>query len=219
MSALVALNPALLVVVKTSLEMLQVAILMVLIKQLLAQLQTDCNSPHGIIIMQDPQGYVVSQQQSMSMFVVTGTFIEPLVFPSISLQLRQAPNSSKLISSMHALCNGDAFVEPGVMLTSCFSKELQPDAVAFEEEICLRWLHPVGEFGAEERSSVAKRMVFGTFFDTVPVLKKSKCRPVDCERRVNSSLTLTFDELSAAFHRSDIDKRDVSLFDVFDWPM
>ena len=106
--------------------------------------------------MQDPQRYTVSDGRLMSTFAVTGSFIEPLVFPPISLELRHAPNAPKMESSMHAFCNGDVFVESGVLLTSCFSKELQPDANAFEEEFCLRWLHPVGEFGAEERGSVAK---------------------------------------------------------------
>jgi hypothetical protein len=165
--SVVALNPAFLALVQTSLDMLQVLILSVLVKQLLAQAQTDCNSPTGIIIMQDPQGYDVSLGRSMSIFVVTGSIIEPLVFPPISLQLRQAQNSSKMRPSMHAFCNGDVFVEPGVLLTSCFSKEMQPDADAFEEEICLRWLHPVGGFGAEERRSVAKVPSYCLYHQTI----------------------------------------------------
>jgi hypothetical protein len=203
--------------------------LAVLCSRFVANAQLDSISPllFEVVINAPPQAHAISDGEARHVFAVTGSLTEPLIFPPIGLAL-QAPNLSRHSVQMgeSSFANVSIILEPGVLLTSCFFKGLNAASDSFEEGFCLRWLHPVGVYDSHVRRRIAQvkdefqfnhsvvefafshahqttlqRMIFGTFFDMVPVLKSSKCLPVDCPRRMTHPLELDFDELSAAFHR------------------
>ena len=99
-----------------------------------------------------PQAYAISDGELRPVYAVTGSLTEPLVFPAITLTLK-VPNISNYSaqSSFSTL-----FVEPGVLLTSCFFKGPDVEADSFEEGFCLRWLHPVGIHDSASRRRIAK---------------------------------------------------------------
>jgi len=181
-----------------------------------------------VVFKQLPQADAISDRELRPVYAVTGSLTEPLIFPPITLILK-APNLSKKNSIDPGESSFSTLVvEPGVLLTSCFFKGTDGEADSFEEGFCLRWLHPVGVFDFVSRRRIAKvkaqfqfqsnicgcknlfshahpttlqRMTVGTFFDQVPVQRRSTCLPIPCPRRIMHALALDFDELSAAFHR------------------
>ena len=177
-------------------------------------------------LKQLPQANAISDGELRHVYAVTGSLTEPLIFPPITLTFK-APNLSNYSVDPGESSFSTLVVEPGVLLTSCFFKGPDVEADSFEEGFCLRWLHPVGVYDSVSRSRIAKvqaqfqiksfwaqksifshthpktlqRMIVGTFFDQVPVLRRSTCLPIHCPRRIMHALALDFDELSAAFHR------------------
>lgn len=131
----------------------------VLCCRFVAHSQVDSNLPlhFEFVFNQLPQGYAISDGELRSVYAVTGSLTEPLVFPPIKLTLKVPNNSSHSVQTGESsFGSADLVIEPGVLLTSCFFKGPDVEVDIFEEGTCLRWLHPVGVYNSVARRRIAK---------------------------------------------------------------
>jgi hypothetical protein len=111
-----------------------------------------------IAIKQLPQANSIYDGELQPVYAVTGSLTQPFIFPPITLTFK-TQELSKFFSIQvgeSSYSRGDFLLEPGVLLTSCFSKGLHSEEDSFEEAFCLRWLHPVGAYDSGTRKRISK---------------------------------------------------------------